>query len=158
MRRLSGRWSDWNRETKALTEARELRSRVRAVMTALGNSDLIFAQVSYPAFMFLAERIRRVPRIASTRAVSNPMPEVAPVTMAVIESRLEIPQVTCSAVDLDPYPLGPAMPRRYFTVSNIDSLLAGRTERKKVWRFRSRSDGKKQLKRGKKRYIKIKIK
>jgi len=50
----------------------------------------------------------RAPRSASTRAVSSPMPEVAPVTSIVRPSRSS-PAVTASAVDEPPKPVGPLL-------------------------------------------------
>ena len=59
------------------------------------------------------------PRLASTRAVSAPIPDVAPVMMAVREPRSGHEAVTPSAVDLEPNPLAPGEPSRYLAACSI---------------------------------------
>lgn len=78
MRRLRGRWRDSKSETKLLTESRELRSRAMTRISEPGHSSPIRALVSSAAFIFRAGRISLAPRFANTRAVSAPIPDVAP--------------------------------------------------------------------------------
>lgn len=78
MRRLRGRRRERNREAKQRTEERELRSRGRTKTSAPGNSAAMRAFVSSAAFRLRAGSTSRAPRIASTRAVSAPIPDVAP--------------------------------------------------------------------------------
>lgn len=87
-----------------------------------GHSETMRAFASSAAFMLRAGRTSLAPCAANTRAVSAPIPDVAPVMMAVMERRSVRVSVTCWAVDLEPKPLGPAEPRRYLTVSNILGL------------------------------------
>lgn len=78
MRRFSGRFSDSNWATKVLTEARELKSRAMAMISEPEHSASIRALASSAAFKFRDGRINRAPRLARTRAVSAPIPDVAP--------------------------------------------------------------------------------
>lgn len=78
MRRLRGSWSDSNSETKFLTEARELRSSAMTTISESGNSETIRALASSAALRLRAGRTSFAPRLANTRAVSAPMPDVAP--------------------------------------------------------------------------------
>lgn len=151
MRRLSGKSRDSNSETKHRTESSELRSRAMTTISELGNSATIRAFASSAAFRLRAGSTSLAPRFASTRAVSAPIPDVAPgnwttpsssvkqttifnsscngnhhycwanspVMTAVTEPRSGQFSVTSSAVDLEPYPLAPNEPRRYFRASSI---------------------------------------
>ncbi|KAJ0913982.1 hypothetical protein HanPSC8_Chr06g0233491 [Helianthus annuus] len=49
------------------------------------NSDANRFFISVATFRFRAGKTRRTPRLARTRAVSAPIPEVAPLMMAVQE-------------------------------------------------------------------------
>lgn len=119
MRRLRGKPREWKRVTKLVTELRELRSSAITTISASGHSVTILPLVSSAFFMLRAGKITLAPLLANTRAVSAPIPDVPPVMMAVMERRSPQVWVTCSAVDLDPKPLGPADPIRYLTVSSI---------------------------------------
>lgn len=78
MRRLRGRWRDSNPATKLRTEEIELRSSSMTTISASGNSDTILPLASSAAFTFLAGKTSLAPRLASTLAVSAPIPDVAP--------------------------------------------------------------------------------
>ena len=78
MRRLSGKSRDSNSETKHRTESSELRSRAMTTISELGNSATIRAFASSAAFRLRAGSTSLAPRFASTRAVSAPIPDVAP--------------------------------------------------------------------------------
>lgn len=142
MRRLRGRSRDSKSATKFRTEAMELRSSSITTISVSGNSETILSFASSAAFTFLAGKINLAPRFANTLAVSAPIPDVAPITkstssqnlptfrftgkrknnspviITVTERRSQF-SVTSSAVDLEPKPLAPAAPRRYFPVSII---------------------------------------
>lgn len=79
MRRLSGRLRDSNWATKVLTEDKELKSSGITMIRESEHSDSIRALVSSAALRFRDGRIKRAPRLARTRAVSAPIPDVAPV-------------------------------------------------------------------------------
>lgn len=78
MRRLRGKSRDSNSATKLRTEVRELRSRLMTMIFESGNSDTIRALASSAALRFRAGSTSVTPRLASTRAVSAPIPDVAP--------------------------------------------------------------------------------
>jgi hypothetical protein len=78
MRRLRGNPRDSNSETKFRTEPRELRSSGMTTISESGNSATIRALVSSAALMLRAGRTSLAPRMAKTRAVSAPIPDVAP--------------------------------------------------------------------------------
>jgi len=69
---------DSNSETKFRTEPRELRSSGMTTISESGNSATIRALVSSAALMLRAGRTSLAPRMAKTRAVSAPIPDVAP--------------------------------------------------------------------------------
>ncbi|RRT77281.1 hypothetical protein B296_00017904 [Ensete ventricosum] len=108
MRRLRGRLRARKRKTKHRTEERELRSRGSTMISVPGNSPVIRALVSSAAFRLLAGSTSLAPRIASTRAVSAPIPD----------RRSGAVVVTSSPVDLEPKPLAPVDPIRYTAKSN----------------------------------------
>ena len=116
MRRWSGRPSARNLSAKARTDASELRSSGSTRTSAPGHSATMRARTSSAALALRAGITTRAPRFASTRAVSAPIPDVAPVMMAVVAPRSG---VTSSAVDLDPNPLAPGEPSRYRTARSI---------------------------------------
>ncbi|KAM1411524.1 hypothetical protein COP1_024207 [Malus domestica] len=97
MRRLRGSWRDSNLEAKLLTEARELRSRAMTMILESGNSEGIRALASLAALRLQAGRTSLAPRLAKTRVVSTPIPDVAPMMMAVMWRRSGEASVTCSA-------------------------------------------------------------
>ena len=78
MRRWRGKPREWNWLTKLLTELSELRSRAITMISESGHSDTIRAFASSAAFTLRAGRINLAPRFANTRAVSAPIPDVAP--------------------------------------------------------------------------------
>ena len=78
MRRLRGKSRDSNSETKFRTEVRELRSSGMIKISDSGHSDTIRALVSSAALRLRAGRTNLAPRLAKTRAVSAPIPDVAP--------------------------------------------------------------------------------
>lgn len=78
MRRLRGKLRDSNSATKLRTELRELRSRAMRKISVSGNSDTMRALASSAALRLRAGRINLAPRLANTRAVSAPIPDVAP--------------------------------------------------------------------------------
>lgn len=78
MRRLRGKRRVSNSETNRLTEARELRSSDMTTISESGFSDTMRALASSAAFKLLAGNISLAPRFANTRAVSAPIPDVAP--------------------------------------------------------------------------------
>lgn len=78
MRRLRGKSRDSNSETKFRTEVRELRSSDMTKISDSGHSDTIRALASSAALRLLAGRTSLAPRLAKTRAVSAPIPDVAP--------------------------------------------------------------------------------
>ncbi|CAK9148488.1 unnamed protein product [Ilex paraguariensis] len=78
MRRLRGKLREINSATKLRTELRELRSRAKTKISESGNSDTIRALASTAALRFRAGRTSLAPRLANTRAVSAPIPDVAP--------------------------------------------------------------------------------
>lgn len=120
MRRLRGRWRERNLETNDRTEERELRSRGRTMISDKGDSAKMRFFISSAVLRLRAGITSLAPRFARTLAVSAPIPDVAPVMIAVIWWRLkQQAAVTASAVDFEPKPLCPAEPIRYFTVSSI---------------------------------------
>lgn len=123
MRMLSGRWRDSKSATNRRTEESELRSRCMTMISASGNSERIRDFVSSAVLTLRAGSISLAPRLARTRAVSAPIPDVAPVMMAVRDRRSEL-RVTWSAVDLEPKPLGPPEPIRCLAVSIIILYLS----------------------------------
>lgn len=146
MRRLRGKSRDSNSATNLRTESQELRSSPITITCDSGNSDTIRALVSSAALRLRAGNTSRAPRFASTLAVSAPIPDVAPVMMAVIGRRSrQRPAVTCSAVDLELKPLAPAVPIRYFTVSSIFLIsflcVPFSLYNKYIYRERERGDG-----------------
>lgn len=78
MRRLSGRPRARKRDTKLRTEARELRSRGKIMISDPGHSEMIRAFISSADFRLRTGSTRRAPCFAKTRAVSAPIPDVAP--------------------------------------------------------------------------------
>jgi hypothetical protein len=76
---LRGSSRERKSDTKLRTEARELRSRGKIMISDPGHSEIIRALASSAAFRLRAGRIKRAPRFAKTRAVSAPIPDVAPV-------------------------------------------------------------------------------
>lgn len=82
MRRLSGMPRSRKRLTKRRTEASELRSSGSTTTSAPGHSATSRARASSAALRFRAGSTSRAPRFASTRAVSAPIPDVAPASCA----------------------------------------------------------------------------
>lgn len=99
MRRLRGKLRDSNCTTKLRTELRELRSRAITMISDSGNSDTMRALASSAALRLRAGRTRRAPRLAKTRAVSAPIPDVAPVEphdqASNVENTEVSPSTTC---------------------------------------------------------------
>ena len=89
-----------------------------------GHSPRMRARMSSAALTFRAGMTTRAPRFASTRAVSAPIPDVAPVMMAVMAPRWS--GVTSSAVDLEPNPLAPGEPSRYLAACSMMSVSSRR--------------------------------
>uniref|UniRef100_A0A2P2QEQ4 Short-chain dehydrogenase TIC 32ic isoform X1 n=1 Tax=Rhizophora mucronata TaxID=61149 RepID=A0A2P2QEQ4_RHIMU len=87
MRRLRGKFRERNSETNLRTELRELRSSAMTVISEPGNSDKRRALASSAAFRLRTGSTSRAPLFANTLAVSAPIPDVAPVMMAVMERR-----------------------------------------------------------------------
>jgi hypothetical protein len=81
MRRLSGRPSSRKRATKRRTDASELRSSGSTMTSALGHSATTRARASAAALRLRAGSTSLTPRLASTRAVSAPIPDVAPASI-----------------------------------------------------------------------------
>lgn len=119
MRRWRGRCRERNLETNDRTDERELRSSGRTMISDHGDSAEMRAFISSAVLRLRAGITSLAPRLARILAVSAPMPDVAPVMIAVIWWRPGQVAVTVSAVDLDPKPLGPADPIRYLMVLSI---------------------------------------
>lgn len=79
MRRLRGKLREWNWETKLRTEERELRSRGKTTISEPGQSDAKRALASSAALRLRAGSTNLAPLFANTRAVSAPIPDVAPI-------------------------------------------------------------------------------
>ena len=78
MRRFSGQPDELNSKANFLTEAIELRSNSITSIFADGISFAIVCFMSLDNVVFLTPIITWTPRSASTRAVSAPIPLVAP--------------------------------------------------------------------------------
>uniref|UniRef100_A0A2P2K9H1 Short-chain dehydrogenase n=1 Tax=Rhizophora mucronata TaxID=61149 RepID=A0A2P2K9H1_RHIMU len=119
MSRFRGMPKEMNSDANFLTEAIELRSNSITSILAEGISLRNASFTSLPALTFLTAMTTWTPRNARTRAVSRPMPLVAPVTMAV-RPVPSIPPVTSSAVELLENPDGLFQPNIHsiFTFPN----------------------------------------
>lgn len=89
IRRFSGRSRERKRDTKLRTDTRELRSRGKMTISDPGHSESIRAFASSAALRLRAGSISRAPCFAKTRAVSAPIPDVAPVYSLKKSSRKE---------------------------------------------------------------------
>lgn len=91
IRMFSGRPEEINSDTNFLTDAIELRSNNMASTLAVGISLSIASLTSFAAVIFLTPMITWTPRKARTRAVSVPIPLVAPViTMSTSSNQMQL--------------------------------------------------------------------
>lgn len=79
MRTLRGKFRDLKSAANLWMDVKDARSRWMMCRRALGVSFSNWAFTVSAFVMFLAARIICAPRLASTRAVSNPFPDVGPV-------------------------------------------------------------------------------
>ncbi len=87
--------------TKAATLDRSLRSMRADVDLSLPVLSRISAATRSPLEVFRTASVTDAPAAASARAVSTPMPDEAPVTIAVLPAR-STPSMTSAAVDSNP--------------------------------------------------------
>jgi hypothetical protein len=80
---------------------------------------VMLAAVRCPAARSRTASVTSAPALASARAVSTPMPDEAPVTMARVPAR-SMPSMTCAAVDSKPNPVVMRVPSM-----NVFSLVSG---------------------------------
>lgn len=78
MRMFRGNFRDKKLEQNLVMEVKEVRSISRTMMVALVYSSNIFCFISSAFLRFLAAITILIPLIASTLAVSAPIPDVAP--------------------------------------------------------------------------------
>jgi hypothetical protein len=88
MRMLRGSLRESNSEANLLTEAMELRSSSRTSILASGVLATMASLAMSPAETLRTAMTTRTPRSARTRAVSSPMPLVAPAERASAQAQL----------------------------------------------------------------------
>ena len=91
MRMLSGSFRESNSEANLLTEAMEMRSSSRTSILAPGILATMASLATSPAETLRTAMTTCTPRSTRTRAVSSPMPLVAPVRRALSSSAQHMP-------------------------------------------------------------------